>query len=162
MPKRYTFIVILTLTGAVNFPLYSQQYNFKNYSFEQGLAQSQVTSICQDRKGNLWLGTNGGGVSKFDGYKFENFTTENGLVNNKVNFIFQDSKDNIWFCTDGGLSVLVAVARGKLQDTVSRFENFTTKEGLAGNTVWTMTEDDKGNLLFGTNEGLSKYNRGIF
>jgi len=135
----------------------AQQYHFKNYSIEQGLAQAQVMSICQDRKGNLWFGTNGGGVSKFDGHNFENFTTEDGLVNNKVNFIFQDSKYNIWFCTDGGLSVIVAITEGKLLDAGNKFENFTTEEGLAGNTVWTMLEDDEGNLLFGTNEGLSKY-----
>jgi len=56
---------------------------------EHGLAQSQILSIFQDSDGNMWFGTNSGGVSKYNGNQFQNFTTNNGLAGN---FVFQLQK----------------------------------------------------------------------
>lgn len=51
--------------------LFGQQYSFKNFGVQQGLGQSQVYAIEEDSLGYLWLGTRGGGLSKFDGEKFQ-------------------------------------------------------------------------------------------
>ena len=83
-------------------PCTSQTYNFKSYSVKEGLNQSQVYSICEDRRGNLWFGTYGGGVSKYDGEKFIHFTVKEGLNNNIVYSILEDREGNIWFGTGGG------------------------------------------------------------
>ena len=61
-----------------------QQYHFKNYNIEDGLAQSQVRSIFQDSKGFLWIGTLGGGVSKYDGLEFKNYSAIEGLCDNNM------------------------------------------------------------------------------
>ena len=55
--------------------LIAQIYYFDNYSVKDGLAQSKVFTIIQDRNYHIWLGTEGG-VSRFDGVNFENFTSE--------------------------------------------------------------------------------------
>ncbi|MFK7784979.1 MAG: two-component regulator propeller domain-containing protein, partial [Crocinitomicaceae bacterium] len=47
---------------------HAQQYNFKNYSVKNGIAQSQVYSIIQDARGYMWMGTFGGGINSFDGW----------------------------------------------------------------------------------------------
>ena len=52
----------------------AQIHNFIRYSLQDGLPQSQVLSIIQDQKGYLWIGTSGGGVSRYDGLSFLNFT----------------------------------------------------------------------------------------
>ena len=39
-------------------------------------------SILEDSHGNLWFGTDGGGVSKYDGETFTHFTEKEGLSNN--------------------------------------------------------------------------------
>ncbi|PCH98662.1 MAG: hypothetical protein COB85_01255, partial [Bacteroidetes bacterium] len=112
--------------------------------------------MCQDKYGNIWFGTYGGGVSRFNGLSFENFTTEDGLANNQVNKIIKDKDDNLWFCTDGGVSFL-SVAFLNREDTSSQtFINYTEEHGLAGNNVWTGLEDKDGTMWFGTNEGLSQ------
>ena len=52
---------------------YGQQYNFRSYSLEEGLPQSQVQALIQDQQGNLWVGTNGGGLCRFNGKEFQVF-----------------------------------------------------------------------------------------
>ena len=77
----------------------------QNYNTEQGLALSSVRSSCIDKNGNLWFGTWGGGVSRYDGKSFTNYTTAQGLANNEVRTILEDKSGNLWFGTFlGGVS----------------------------------------------------------
>src|SRR5687767_12034866 len=57
-----------------------------------------------DNAGNLWFGTTGDGVYRYDGKSFTNYTTDNGLSSNAVWSILEDRTGNIWFGTDSGLS----------------------------------------------------------
>lgn len=84
--------------------LHAQQYNFRNYSVADGLAQSQVYSVCEDARGYLWMGTRGGGISRFDGTQFTNYTEDHGLINNYVLCIETDKNGDVWIGTDEGLS----------------------------------------------------------
>ncbi|MBI4647722.1 MAG: PAS domain S-box protein [Bacteroidia bacterium] len=122
---------------------------FTTYNTEQGLALSSILSGCIDHLGNLWFGTDGGGVSRYDGKKFTNFTTTQGLANNVVNSIFEDKNGNLWFGTNGGVSRY----DGK------SFTTFTTEDGLAGiNYVVSIVEDKTGNIWVGTwLGGLSRF-----
>lgn len=122
--------------------LIAQQYNFINYTVEQGLVQSQVSTLCQDDKGYIWIGTLGG-VSKFDGVNFQNYSTKDGLLNNQVNSIFKDSKNNLWFGTLGGVSI----KKGK------SFKNILFKPELSNFFVLNITEDNSGNIWFATDGG---------
>ena len=52
----------------------SQQYNFRNFTVRDGVAQSQVYALLQDHRGYLWMGTRGGGITRFDGLQFVTLT----------------------------------------------------------------------------------------
>ncbi len=52
----------------------AQRLSFHHYNVGDGLAHLRVTSIHQDKKGYLWLGT-WEGLSRFDGYRFVNYGT---------------------------------------------------------------------------------------
>ncbi len=122
---------------------------FTNFTTAQGLANNNILSITEDKSGNLWFGTYGGGASKYDGRSFTNFTTAQGLANNNVWSITVDKSGNLWFGTYGG---------GVSKYDGRSFTNFTTAQGLANNNVWSITEDKSGNLWFGTDGGgASKY-----
>jgi serine phosphatase RsbU (regulator of sigma subunit) len=103
-------------------------------------------SILEDKTGNLWFGTNGGGVCCYDGKSFTTFTEKEGLSNNIVWSILEDKTGNLWFGTNGG----VCRYDGK------SFTNFTEKEGLSNNAVLNMIQDVEGNIWYGTRKGLSK------
>ncbi|MEY3243055.1 MAG: hypothetical protein RIR11_4494 [Bacteroidota bacterium] len=123
--------------------------NFANFTTDDGLALDAIGCSVMDKNGNLWFGTQGGGVSRYDGKSFTNFTTVQGLVNNSVVSLIEDKTGNLWFGTYGGG---VSWYDGK------SFTNFTTIQGLANNNVMSITEDKNGNLWFGTQGGgVSRY-----
>ncbi|MCK4989121.1 MAG: hypothetical protein KAS29_01495, partial [Bacteroidales bacterium] len=56
--------------------------------------------------GNLWFGTNGVGVCKYNGETFTTFTQKEGLSDNFITSILEDSNNNIWVGTHNGLNRL--------------------------------------------------------
>ncbi len=140
--KKLVVFFMFFLPGFV-VQLYSQQLALKTYSVEDGLVQSSVYSILQDRDGYLWFGTEGG-VSKFDGVRFTNYTVSDGLGQSHVRCIMQDRKGNIWFGTVGGG---VSKFDGKL------FKTFTEKDGLGSNYILSLLEDSNGVIWIGTDGG---------
>jgi hypothetical protein len=77
------------------------QDNFMHFSSENGLPSSETFDIMQDKKGYIWIATDGG-VSRYDGYRFENFTVADGLSDNLVLNMFEDKTGKIWFSTFSG------------------------------------------------------------
>ena len=120
----------------------------KNFNTEQGLALSTVWCGYKDKAGNLWFGTMGGGVSKYDGKSFTNYTASQGLAANLVKCIIEDKEGNLWFGTNGG---------GVSKYDGKSFKNFTIEQGLPSNMVLSILEDKDGNLWFSTDGGLCKY-----
>jgi ligand-binding sensor domain-containing protein/signal transduction histidine kinase len=124
------------------------QQNFSIFTKRHGLKYSAVHCMMQDRSGNIWFCTYGGGVSKYDGKSFTHFTEKEGLSNNRVWSVMQDRDENIWFGTDGG---------GACRYDGKYFTRFTEAEGLIGNSVLNMTQDKHGNIWFATTDGVSKF-----
>ncbi|MES2593590.1 MAG: two-component regulator propeller domain-containing protein [Bacteroidota bacterium] len=137
----------LNLIPPVNTPLLGGEaggYTFmQNYNTEQGLALSGLFCGYRDKLGNLWFGTQGGGVSRYDGKAFTNYTMAQGLPSNNILCIAEDKKGNFWFGTYGGG---VSCYDGR------SFTNFSSAHGLASN-VTDITEDKNGVLWFGLNGG---------
>lgn len=123
----------------------AQSFDFRNYSVGQGLAQSQVYALMEDQRGYIWMGTQGGGLSRFDGQSFRNWstTTNPGLINNYVLSLFEDRHGYIWIGTKNGLN---------------RFDGLNLYDYKISDTasveVHAIGEDTKGNLYIGTHQGL--------
>ncbi len=123
--------------------------SFTHFTEKEKLSNNTVRSILEDKNGNLWFGTENGGVTKYDGNNFTNFTTKEGLSNNNIFNILEDKNGNIWFGTKGG---------GVTKYNGKNFTHFTEKEGLGDNFVCTSIEDKYGNIWLGTDGGgVSKY-----
>ncbi len=121
-------------------------------------------SIIQDKAGNLWFGTDGAGVFKYDGRTFTRFTKKDGLCNNKVVCILEDRKGRLWFSStwangEGGVSCYdpsISFVNGS-----GSFAKYTMKEGLSGNKgVWSIFEDHMGILWFASN-GVDKFDPSV-
>lgn len=137
--KNISFVVLLLLTVFG----YSQKNNFNKYNVRNGLPQNTVYKIFQDSRGYIWFGTDGGGVSKFDGKKHYYYNKSNGLSGNVVRDIIEDNAGNIWFATDEGVSKFNGLT----------FENFNTSNGLSNNITVVLLEDSKNNIWVGTAGG---------
>ncbi|MBM3237206.1 hypothetical protein FJZ31_13015 [Candidatus Poribacteria bacterium] len=117
---------------------------WKTYRSVDGLANNYVRTITQDKEGAIWVGTQLGGASRFDGKSWKTFTQKDGLANNFVPDIIQDKEGAIWFGTgDSGVSRY----DGK------RWKTYTQKDGLASNAVLALMQDKEGTLWFGTMDG---------
>lgn len=128
--------------------------NITVFDTEQGLPMSTVISSFCDRQGNVWFGTMGAGVAKFDGRAFQTITTSHGLASNVVMAITEDSKGNMWFATYGG-----GVTR---YDGIA-MKTFSKADGLANDVVTDLTEDRAGNLWLATGgSGVSRFNGNSF
>lgn len=84
----------------------SQNKQLRAYTLEDGLPQSQVYAMTVDAKGYLWLGTQGGGLARFDGSDFKVFNKTNGLASNYIQVI-KASKDTLYVGTKKGLSIKI-------------------------------------------------------
>lgn len=60
----------------------------------------------------------------------------------------QDKKGNLWFGTTG---------EGVYYYDGKEFTQFTVKDGLSDNKVWSILEDKSGIIWFGTNAGICRY-----
>ena len=152
---------------------------FRNYVKE--LVNEWVYGIAVDRGGRIWFATEGG-VSMFDGRTWKAWTHKDGLgAPNSASLppsantgLGTRSRHDLDVTTGGSatynpnyvFSILVAadgaVWAGTWGGGVGRFDgtrwrNFTTREGLAGNIVYSAVEDRKGALWFGTDAGVSRY-----
>ncbi|MCW3076384.1 MAG: hypothetical protein JWO32_993 [Bacteroidetes bacterium] len=142
MPSIFRYIFFLCT--ALNFFLCkSQTYNFKNYSLEEGLPQSQVLSIIQDFKGYMWFGTNSGGVTKFDGNRFTTLTTADGLADNIVFSIAENKNHLLFFGTSKGLSVFNGIT----------CKNYGAKQGLKNTLIYKVLNDET-KIWIGTQAGV--------
>ena len=99
MPRRAPFFLFALLLCIV---ATAQQYNFRSYSVADGLAQSQVYAMAEDSRGYLWLGTQGAGLSRFDGKEFRTFSEDDGLVDGFIRCITTDAAGNVWIGTNQG------------------------------------------------------------
>src|SRR5687767_4551703 len=84
----------------------SQEYSYsiRNYKAIDGLPQSQVNIMLEDRNGYLWIGTHGGGLARFDGRQFKVYTTLDGLLSNIITYLKLDAKQNLWIIHPRGMS----------------------------------------------------------
>ena len=130
--------------------LQAQTYPFTNLTVENGLSQGQILSVFQDDDGVMWFGTNGGGITKFDGFNFEYLTNKEGLAGNVVFCIAKNSDGQIYVGTDNGLSIYNP--KNKLS---KQFTNYTTKNGLSDNRIFCVLFNNDNNVLLGTSKGIS-------
>jgi signal transduction histidine kinase/ligand-binding sensor domain-containing protein/class 3 adenylate cyclase/FixJ family two-component response regulator len=118
-------------------------FNFSVFGKLQGLKHNLINCITQDSKGNLWFGSFGGGVTKYDGKYFTHFTEKEGLSSNYIICMLEDKNENLWFGTDGG---------GLTKYDGKTFEHYAQEDGLMSNTISCLAEDSKGNLWIGSND----------
>ena len=115
---------------------------------KNGLTDNNAADILEDKRGNIWIGTFNGGVSKFDGRTYTNFTKDGVIKGTETYNFYEDSHGTIWFSAEG---------YGVYRYDGSTFTQFTTLNGLTTTVVQSIFEDNKRQIWFGTWQGISIY-----
>ena len=132
---------------------------------DEGLAGPAVLALFEDKNGIIWFGNNGSGLFRYDpaSGKMTNFTKEKGLSNDefrktgkagpgtlaRIYSINEDNSGNLWIGTADA---------GAWHYDGKHLKNYTIKDGLTSNAVTTIFKDKKGELWFGTETDVCKFN----
>ena len=104
------------------------------YTERDGLAEASVRALYLRENGEIWLGTRGGAVARFDGARFQNFTA--GL-SRRVATLCEDAAGNLWVGTRSG---------GVIRMAAYGFLTLRKPDGLGSDDVLSIFADRTGLL----------------
>lgn len=119
--------------------------------------------LLEDKNGNIWVGGRTKGVWRYDGKTFTNIL-QNGRFDSYIaSSIIEDKTGNIWFGTGAGDPSKRETEGGVWRYDGKTFKNFSKKDGLSHNGVWSLLEDKGGTIWVGTrNTGLCRFDGKAF
>lgn len=137
------------------------QYNqivFDHITSHDGLSQSTVNCIIQDRDGFLWFATNDG-LNKYDGYSFKvyrnNKQDRTSLSSNDITYLMEDNQGYLWIVNGSRTGI------DRFDPEQETFENFThdpsDPKSLSSNRIYKVSQDSKGNIWICTETALNLF-----
>ena len=138
-------------------------YNMVVYEHQPGapdtLSHDWVWSVYLDASGTMWVGTDGGGLNRYnrseDTFTHFRHDPDNplSLSSDRVRVIYQDAQGSLWIGTDGG-------GLNRFDQETGEFTRFrhadSEPDSLPGDTVLAIFEDSRGKLWVGTDNGLAR------
>lgn len=131
---------------------------FKNYQSGQGphdLRNNNIWTITIANNGQVWLGTLGSGISRFEpetGMFYNYFAQTHiptALSDDYISTICFDTQENLWVGThNDGINLME-------KNKVGRFKLYQSNNscGLSSNDIWSIYEDSKNQIWVGTHDG---------
>lgn len=124
----------------------------KDYNFisKETVTKRAISSIIQDHKGFIWMGTNGAGLHKYNSFGYTSYVQEQGnpntLGSSIVNCAYVDQLKRLWIGTDAGLNLY--------NRKLDIFKNIVLKTSLPNKKihVYALMETKSGDVLVGTHE----------
>jgi len=159
MRSLKTMIILIGIAGySLDNTAQINTLKFEHFTTNEGLSQSTVKCIHQDKLGFIWFGTIKG-LNRFDGLEFTTYShhprDSGSLTNSHITALLEDSKGDFWIGTPDGLN--------RFNRSLNNFERFVHMDkdinSLPNNYIHDLTEDSKGNLWIATRGGISKYHR---
>ncbi|MCP4662199.1 MAG: response regulator [bacterium] len=134
------------------------------------ISSNRIFSLYEDRTGMLWIGTNGGGLNRFDRQtgRFVSYRndddTEYSISDDNVYTIYEDRSGTLWFgALGGGLHRMVPPSREQAGPTFDKFQHDPDNpRSITHNNVRAIYQDEEGALWVGTDGGgLDKLIHGV-
>ena len=159
---KYIFSKHIQILGFFLFILGSgyaqnQHLNILHYKISNGLSQNYTTSICQDKFGYIWIGTQDG-LNRFDGYEFkiyrQNPSDKQSLSDNYIIDLFAAQDSSLWIVNNNGLEVYDC----KTDKFNSILEAKQDKNSSYLTKIKAVTVDDTKTVWIRTVDGILEYN----
>lgn len=115
---------------------------------------NHILSIYESSNNDIWIGTRGAGLCKYDRSKdeFSWFNKFTGLIEENVAAIIEGNHGDLWVSGNSGIT--------KINLNASNFTNYTTNDGLLSNdfNFGSVLKDSTGTLYFGNFKGVDYFN----
>jgi signal transduction histidine kinase/ligand-binding sensor domain-containing protein len=115
-----------------------------NYFGGGGASSLRIWTLCEGRRGRLWIGTSGQGLFSFSGGKFRPLVLREGRLPSDVRAIYEDDEENLWLGTFGG---------GLIRLRARPEQAFGEASGLPGETASCIALSPEGRLWAGFERG---------
>ncbi|MBT8099736.1 MAG: hypothetical protein KJO82_08300, partial [Gammaproteobacteria bacterium] len=136
-------------------------YSFTHYLRERGnpdaLGNDFIFDMAEDRHGNIWLATNGGGLAVLDrdAGKFRNFRHDpnnpNSVAGNTIRRLLIDEAGSIWIGTRGA-----GLDRFDPESQTFVHVSLGTASNASAGTIFTLYQDSNNTVWVGGDHGLSQ------
>jgi ligand-binding sensor domain-containing protein/signal transduction histidine kinase len=152
LQTRDGYLWLGTQEGLVRFD--GQQLRVFDTRNTPQLASNSIVTLCEDTHGTLWIGTDGGGVTRYQhGGFLPALLSRDGLPNNYIREVYASRDGAVWITGHTG---------GLLRMYGDQQQRWTTSDGLKDDSLRTVLMDRKGRLWIGYNDvGLSVLENGI-
>ena len=150
---------IITLFGGVHvyYPETGDYQHVSVRSEKDGSEAATVARVLEDKKGNIWIGTQTMGLfrlveqnNRWVPVHYHSFHKKRKISNDFINTLVQDREGNIWVGTQAGLN--------RYDPVSDSFEIITKEEGLKDDAIRSIVQDNEGFLWLGTGNGIIRYN----
>ena len=127
-----------------------------------GLSSAGVTVLYEDRLGDLWIGTDDGGVARYRDGEFQSFGAAQGLTEIEVRAVCESKNGKLWVGTGRGLFYKSRLGRDASPDPEqqNRFTLFETTNLPASASITTLVPAPDGSVWVGTEKGLFRLRNG--
>ncbi|RMF10273.1 MAG: hypothetical protein D6762_01890 [Candidatus Neomarinimicrobiota bacterium] len=138
---------------------------FDRYSPEKdGLPERAVSAMARDSWGNLWVGTESGGLGVYQPARGQFHLIRHdpadpvSLSDNRILCIYPSESGDLWIGTMGGLNRLRAADFNLQQPERTPFQHYGLQEGFPNDVIYGVLEDEEGFLWISTNAGICRFN----
>jgi signal transduction histidine kinase/ligand-binding sensor domain-containing protein len=140
-------------------------YNFRIFKSvlddSTSISGLNFNSICEDKYGNIWFGSLGGGISEYNRNTetFKRYVSDkkniNSPVSNYIRDLIFDNDGNLWIATEGGLD--------RLNPGTKKFTHFQYDplniNSIGSNYLLSLGKDAEGNIWVGTGYSVDRYDK---
>ncbi len=153
-------LLLLIASASLLLQLSAQQHiKFEKLSVEDGMSQSSIVSIVQDRQGFLWFSTLDG-LNKYDGYEFKVYwnspNKKNAITDNISNVLYEtpdDENPTLWI----GTAANGLCRYNRITDDFTPYIHDNKNPNSISNNIITTITGDNTTLWVGTYNGLNEF-----
>ncbi len=136
---------------------------YRNNNGGKNSGSNAIRSIAMGKSGEMWIGTYGGGLNKFDSQTgtfnayVNNPADASSISSNVIMDVFPDNDGSVWLATYGGGVSVFNPASGKF----TSYKNDASKpQSISSNFIHCLHKDSKGTIWIGTyGGGLNAFNK---
>ncbi|MBN2273046.1 MAG: SpoIIE family protein phosphatase [Bacteroidales bacterium] len=128
---------------------------FTNYSGEDGLAPLGVRVLYRDKKNVLWMGHEGGGITRYCNEKFEIIPIPDSVIKSNITSIVQNHQGQLWITTEVNGALLIKNPDDAVETL--HYQHFMKGKKL-GDRVFNSLVASDGSVYFIIGPDIKKYN----